>query len=120
MWCMCIINDIANAIACMHIKIQKTENKEKESSWLPSFIKRSRHSEPNIAKARKHSGPVQPVHLAAATATNVVTPQSDGDNAFSKRILDRRLSRPLTTLFTVGECIPTDQPRMVEQTNCLR
>lgn len=93
--------------------MQKIEKKEKESSWLPSFIKRSRRSEPNISHSRKHSA--VPMQLAAASA-----PEPEGVNEPSKGMLERRLSRPLTKLFTVGEYNHIDEPRVDEQTNCLR
>eukprot|EP00731_Ephydatia_muelleri_P005038 Em0002g1214a len=86
-------------------KPNRIQNKEKESSWLPSFIKRSRRSEPNISQARKHSGTVQ-----LAAATSVVRTEPEGDNASSKGLLEQGLSRPHTNLFTVGECGLSQRP----------
>ena len=83
---------------------QGTEGKERGASWLSSFIKRSRKSEPNLSLTKKHE--------ASLTSVEEIT--------FAKGKMERRPSRPTTRLFAVGEFSDIHGHQITEQSNCLR
>lgn len=98
---------------------QKAENKDKESSWLHNFIKRSKKSEQDFPQVRKQSGTGNPAARLSVAAATVAEPTAADDSAPLRGALERRPSRPHTCLFTVGESDDQEEVGSTEQKNCL-